>query len=58
MGKERFRYFIAFYCILVPGLCIGAYKSNNPKLLFGTVPSTISLIYQYDMLYGNMQIRA
>jgi len=58
MGKERFHYFAVFYSLVIPGLFIGALKTQNPRLLIPFMPLTFSFLFQYDMFYGNMQFRA
>ena len=39
-------------------LPIGAVVTKNPKLLFPLVPMGCAWSFQYDMFYGNLQIRA
>ena len=58
MGKERFHYYAVFYSIVMTFLPIGAFKTHNPKMLIPLVPMTFTFLFQYDMFYGNMQIRA
>ena len=57
MGRERLRYQCYFYCTLFTILPIAAFKTKNPKLLFPFVPISCIISFQYDMLYGNMNIR-
>ena len=58
LAKERFKYFNGFMGTLMVLLPIGAYKTHNPKMIAPLVPLTLVWCYQYDMLYGNMMIRA
>ena len=57
MGRERFRYMCYLYGLAYAGLPLIALKTKNPKMMFPLVPMGIFMAYNYDMLYGNMQIR-
>uniref|UniRef100_A0A7S3CHX9 Uncharacterized protein n=1 Tax=Strombidium rassoulzadegani TaxID=1082188 RepID=A0A7S3CHX9_9SPIT len=57
MGRERFRYQLGFYSVLLTILPIGAFATKNPKMLFPMLPISFIIAFQYDMLYGNMHIR-
>ena len=39
-------------------LPLAAFKEHNPKAIIPLVPLSILWCFQYDMLYGNMMIRA
>ena len=39
-------------------LPIGAIKKHNPALLGPLVPMGIAWLFQYDMFYGNLMLRA
>ena len=57
IGKERFKYislFVGTVYLLAP---IGAAKTHNPLILIPMVPLGVLWAFQYDMYYGNMQIR-
>ena len=58
MGKERFWYYSVFVGIMYVLLPIGAVKKHNPAMLVGLLPMTLGWTFQYDMLYGDMQLRA
>ena len=58
MGRERFRYQAYFYSLAFFFLPIGAFKTKNPRLMIPLVPFSFIMAFQYDMLYGNMYIRA
>ena len=58
IGKERFKYLSYFIATLYVALPIAAFKEHNPKAIIPLVPLSIIWCFQYDMLYGNMMIRA
>lgn len=58
LGRERFKYFCAFYCTVVPLSIIGAIAKKNHMLFGPVIPLSFMLAFQYDMCYGNMMERA
>ena len=58
LAKERFIYFSVLYGLACFALPIGAVKSKNPKLVIPLVPLTLNFLFQYDMIYGSMMLRA
>lgn len=58
LGRERLKYFSAFYLTVVPISIIGAIIKKNHLLLGPVVPLTFMLAFQYDMCYGQMMERA
>ena len=58
LGRERFKYFCAFYCTVVPLSIIGAIAKKNHMLFGPVIPLSFMLVFQYDMCYGNMMERA
>ena len=57
MGRERMNYLtalIGFLAIIGP---FAAHKHKNPVFVVPLFPLSIFWVYQYDMYYGNMQIR-
>ena len=57
MGRERMNYLtalIGFLAIIGP---FAAHKHKNPAFVVPLFPLSIFWVYQYDMYYGNMQIR-
>ena len=58
MGKERFWYLSVFVGTLGLILPIAALKKHNPLLLAPLFPLSLLWSFQYDMFYGNMQLRA
>ena len=57
MGRERMNYLTALIGLLAIFGPIGAYKTKNPALVVPLFPLGLLWVYQYDMYYGNMQIR-
>jgi hypothetical protein len=57
MGRERCKYFGAFYALITPLSIIGAIKTKDFKLLSPIIPLTFILAFQYDMAYGSMLSR-
>ena len=58
MGKERFWYYSVFVGTMYVLLPIGAIKTKNPAMIVGLFPMSVGWTFQYDMLYGDMQVRA
>ena len=58
VGRERFKYVTAFCGLLATILPVAAFKTHNPALVFPLVPLSIFWAFQYDMLYGNLMLRA
>ena len=58
IARERFWYYSVFVGTLAIVLPIGAIKTRNPKIMGPLFPMSVSWTYQYDLYYGNMQIRA
>lgn len=58
LGKERFKYYVAFYATVVPLSILGAIKKKDGRLFAPVVPLTFLLAFQYDMSYGTMIERA
>ena len=57
MGRERFRYQCYMYGLAYTFLPIIAFVTKNPKACIPLVPISFISAFQYDMLYGNMQVR-
>ena len=58
MGKERLWYYSIFVGTAWFFIPIGAIKTKNPLMFAGLVPMSFSWAFQYDMFYGNLQLRA
>ena len=58
IARERFWYYSLFVGTLFTVLPLAAIKTHNPRLLGPLFPMGISWTFQYDMYYGNLQIRA
>ena len=58
IGRERFKYITAFCGLVATVLPIAAFKTHNPALVGPLVPISILWAFQYDMLYGNLMLRA
>ena len=57
-GKERFWYYSLFVGSLALILPLAAIKQKDPKFIAGLVPMSLMWAFQYDMFYGNLNIRA
>ena len=57
MGRERFRYQCYLYGLAFTFLPIIAIIKKNPQVCFPLFPFSAIIGFQYDMLYGNMQVR-
>ena len=57
MGKERMHYLSALIAVLAVFGPIAAHKTKNPAMVAPLFPLGLLWVYQYDMYYGNMQIR-
>ena len=57
MGRERMNYLTALIAIFAVIGPIGAHKTKNPALVVPLFPLSLLWCYQYDLYYGNMQIR-
>ena len=58
MAKERFWYYSVFVGTAYIFLPLGAFKTHNPAMLGPLFPMAVGWCYQYDMMYGTMQLRA
>ena len=58
IGKERFKYYSALYGLAWIGLPLGAMKKKNPATLIPLFPMTFAWLFQYDMFYGTLLVRA
>ena len=58
MGRERFKYYSVFFGIVLFMAPIAAYKNRSPKMLAPLIPMSFGWSFQYDMCYGNLNIRA
>ena len=57
MGRERMNYLTALIGLLAIIGPFAAHKHKNPAFVVPLFPLSIFWVYQYDMYYGNMQIR-
>ena len=58
MGKERFKYYSFIVGLAYIFLPIGAIVNRKPQTIIPLIPMGTGWCFQYDMFYGNMQIRA
>ena len=58
MGKERFWYYSIFVSTLYVLLPAVAILKHKPQVLPPLFPMGLAWLYQYDMFYGDMQVRA
>ena len=58
VGKERFKYYSAFVGLAYFFVPIAVLKTHKPAMLVPLAPLTIGWLFQYDMFYGNLMLRA
>ena len=58
LKKEQFHYYCAFFAFSCVAKPIMAYLIKKPTYVLMLVPMTFSFVFQYDLFYGNMQVRA
>ena len=56
--KEQFHYYCAFFAFSIVAKPTMAYLIKQPAYCLILVPMSFSFAFQYDLFYGNMQIRA
>ena len=58
IGKEKFRYYSCFVGLMYILIPIGVLKTHKPAMLVPLVPLSIGWLFQYDMYYGSLMLRA
>eukprot|EP00806_Schmidingerella_arcuata_P006395 Macronucleus_6823.p1 GENE.Macronucleus_6823~~Macronucleus_6823.p1 ORF type:complete len:147 (+),score=30.02 Macronucleus_6823:1-441(+) len=58
MALERFSYYCCLVGLAFSGLPVVAFLLRKPQMVIPLLPMSFTFMFQYDLLYGNMMVRA